>query len=165
MKAFDPALASPFHMEWLTTLDPVMEDDYTRAVAEKAEALLRSARFIEMHHKATGADMEVRVWVEAACGSGAVSVTWEPGVQRFGFHLLDETLRERLACVVFEGVPSVDARESLGQADRVFAAALDALKGLKDAGLDEAAEKVRQARGSVRVPVKEGPETDLGVDP
>jgi hypothetical protein len=52
-----------------------------------------------------------------------VSVTWEPGAERFGFHLLDETLHERLACVVFDALPSVDAVESEAQFARVLEAA------------------------------------------
>lgn len=166
VKAFDPALASPFRMEWLVPLDSVTQDDYTRAVAEKAETILRSARFVEMNHQATGADMEIRLWVEAASGSACVSVTWEPGQARFGFHLLDETLRERLGCVVFEEVPSVTAEASVSQADLILEAAMRAvLEAERHADATELAERVRHATKTRRVPVAEGPAADSGVEP
>src|SRR5438067_9308018 len=104
-------MASPFHMEWLAPLDVTTEDDYARAVAEKSEAILRAARFMTALRAEEPTDVEVRVWVEAACGSACVSVTWEPGPRRYGFHLLDDALRERLACIVFEALPCVDASE------------------------------------------------------
>ena len=122
MTRIDPTLASLFRMDWLVPLDATSEDDYTRAVAEKAGVMLESARF--MATQETPRDMEVRVWVEAACSNACVSITWEPGVQRFGFYLLDESLQERLACVMFDELPCVDAVESEAQADRILAAAL-----------------------------------------
>lgn len=149
-------LTSPFRMEWLVPLDATTEDDYSRAVAEKAEAILRSAQFLGIQQETLGVDMEVRVWVEAACGSGCVSVTWEPGVQRFGFHLLDESLRERMACIVFEKLPCVDAVESEAQADKVLDAAIEALRQAKEhADVQALADKVRHVQGAVRVPVVE----------
>ena len=157
MKRLDPTLASMFHMDWLVPLDVTTEDDYTRAVAEKADVLLQSARFMASHHAQSKVDMEVRVWVEAAAGNACVSITWEPGPQRFGFHLLDETLRERLSCIVFHALPCVDAEESLQQADRILDAALFALADAKGKDLEEVAEAIRQsaAADAVRVPVKE----------
>lgn len=124
----DPAMASLFRVEWLVDLDETTQDDYTRAVAEKADGLLRSARFVSEQQIAGPHDVEVRVWVEAALGNACVSVTWEPGPQRFGFHLLDESLTERLACVVFDKLPCVDASESLSQADLILGAAMRALE-------------------------------------
>jgi hypothetical protein len=124
----EPAMASLFRVEWLTDLDETTQDDYTRAVAEKADVLLRSARFMSEQHLAGPHDVEVRVWVEAALGNACVSVTWEPGPQRFGFHLLDESLTERIACVVFDDLPCVDASESRSQADLFLRAALRALE-------------------------------------
>jgi hypothetical protein len=124
----EPAMTSLFRVEWLADLDETTQDDYTRAVAERADVLLRSARFMSEQHLAGPHDVEVRVWVEAALGSACVSVTWEPGVRRFGFHLLDETLTERLACVVFDDLPCVDASESLSQADLILNAAMRALE-------------------------------------
>lgn len=116
MPGFDPALASPFHVDWLVPLDDVTEDDYSRAVAERAVSILRAARYMDAQRMGDDpCDIEVRLWVEAACGSACVSITWEPGVAKFGFHLLDETLRDRLACIVFHDVPSVDADESARQ--------------------------------------------------
>ena len=160
MKAFDPSLASPFRIEWLTPLDAVTQDDYSRAIAEKAEPILRAARFIHAHQGKERTDMEIRVWVEAAVGSACVSVTWEPGPQRYGFHLLDETLRDRLACIVFHALPCVDAEESLQQADRVLDAALFAMTDARGADLEAIADAIRNAKHDlgtdyVRVPVKE----------
>lgn len=166
VKAFDPALASPFRMDWLVPLDSVTQDDYTRAVAEKAETILRSARFVEMNHQSEGTDMEIRIWVEAASASACVSITWEPGQGRFGFHLLDESLRERLGCVVFEGVPSVTAEASLSQADLILEAAMRAvLEAERNSDATELAERVRHATKTRRVPVVEGPVADSGVEP
>jgi hypothetical protein len=136
MTRIDPARASLFRMEWLVPLDTTTEDDLTRAVAEKASVIIDSALF--MTRQETPRDMEVRVWVEAACASGCVSITWEPGSQRFGFHLLDETLHERLACIVFDALPCVDAVESVAQAGLVLEAA------------------TREAGATRRVPVKGG---------
>lgn len=158
MKAFDPSLASGFRMDWLVPLDALTQDDYERAVAEKAATLLRSARFLDSQRQAEDADLEVRVWVEAACGPACVAVTYEPGAQRFGFYLLDESLRERLGCVLFDDVPCVDAEGSLGQMDALLDAALRAVQAAeKDAELSEIADRVRHARDAVRVPVEEGP--------
>lgn len=168
MKAFDPATASAFRLEWLVPLDATATDDYTRAVAEKADVLLRAARFIDMQHLSGGHDVEVRIWVEAAHGPACVSVTWEPGPGRYGFHLLDETLRERLGCIVFEDLPCVNAEESLGQADKILDAAFRALaESAARAGADLPAwaDDVRHAVRSVRVPVQEGPVADTGIDP
>jgi hypothetical protein len=109
---------SLFHMEWLVAIDPTEADDYTRAVAEKADALLDGAAFVGEQ-----ADVEARIWVEAACASACVSITYEPGDRAHGFHLLDDTLRERIACVVFDDLPCVGASDSNDQA----AAILDAM--------------------------------------
>src|SRR5439155_17489784 len=100
-------------------LDATSEDDYTRAVAEKADALLRAAQFV-----GSSSDHEVRIWIEAAAASACVSVTHEPGARSFGFYLLDESLTERLACVVFDDLPCVGARESEAQ----LGAILDAMR-------------------------------------
>jgi hypothetical protein len=116
----DPTLSSLFRMEWLAALDATTRDDHTRAVAERAEAILRGALFVQENRGA--ADVEVRVWVEGACGSACVSITWEPGPARFGVHLLDESLRERLACVVFETLPCVTASQSASQLDSLLEA-------------------------------------------
>jgi hypothetical protein len=166
MPGFDPALASPFHMDWLVPLDGVTEDDYTRAVAEKAQAILRAARFIAAQQVGEDAsDVEIRVWVEAACGNACVSITWEPGPARFGFHLLDEGLRERLGCIVFHDVPSVDADQSMRQADHILDAAMRAVLDMDDrARLDELAHRVRESAAPRRVPVVEGSPFDHGVD-
>lgn len=165
MKTFDPSLAGGFRLDQLVPMDATTEDDYARAVAEKADVLLRAARFIDMEQLAGAHDVEVRVWVEAAIGPACVSVTWEPGPARYGFHLLDESLRERLACIVFDHIPCVDAQESVGQMDRVWDAALRALVEATARGETplEWADDVRHAVRAVRVPVKEGPaETDGG---
>jgi hypothetical protein len=132
VKRFDPVLASPFRMEWLVPLDATAQDDYTRAVAEKAEALLRSARFMDAMRADEPHDLEVRLWVEAACGNACVSITWEPGARAFGFHLLDESLHDRLACIVFDALPCVDARES----DRQLASLVEAMRRLRIDGPD-----------------------------
>jgi hypothetical protein len=124
----EAAMASLFRVEWLADLDETTQDDYTRAIAEKADVLLRSARFMGEQQLAGPHDVEVRVWVEAALGNACVSITWEPGPQRFGIHLLDETLTERLGCVVFDDLPCVDASESRSQADLVLRAALRTLE-------------------------------------
>lgn len=167
MPGFDPSLASAFHMDWLVPLDDVTEDDYTRAVAEKAPALLRSARFMQAQRLGDDAtDIEVRVWIEAACGPACVSITWEPGIQRFGFHLLDESLRERLACVVFHELPCVDADASAREADAVLDAAMRAvLEAEERAGASDLAARVRASARLRRVPVAEGSAFPHGVDP
>jgi len=165
VKAFDPALASPFRVDWLVPLDRVTQDDYTRAIAEKAEAILRSARFIAFHQTATPTDVEVRVWIEAATAPGCVSITWEPGFHAFGFHLLDESLRERLAAVVFHDLPCIDGEASDQQADDILRAALAAVREAEErAPPHELAERVRAAEKSVRVPVVER-NVDPGVEP
>lgn len=122
---FDPALASPFRLEWLADADPRIADDYARAIAEKAEAILLAARFIA--EQKGEADVEVRVWVEAANGPGCVSITWEPGIRAHGFYLLDETLRERLACVVFHDLACVSADGSHGQLADILTAMAETL--------------------------------------
>lgn len=167
MKAFDPALASSFRIDWLVPLDETTKDDYTRAVAEKAEAILRSARFIALHQGATPTDVEVRVWVEAAIAPGCVSVTWEPGFRAFGFHLLDESLRERLAAVVFHELPCIDGNASDEQADAILRAALAAVRDAEERATPaDLAERVRAAEKSVRVPVVETRQPfEHGVDP
>ena len=156
-KAFDSAMSSPFHVEWLVAMDDTSADDYARAVAEKAEVLLHSARFIDLQRVGGQADLEVRVWVEAACGNACVSITYEPGPGLYGFHVLDETLRERLGCVVFDAVPCVTARESVDQADRLLDAALEALAEAqaREKSATAWADEMRHARKSVRVPVKD----------
>jgi hypothetical protein len=163
VKAFDASLASPFRIEWLTPLDATTKDDFSRAVAEKAEAILRSARFISQHQGATPVDMEIRIWVEAATAPGCVSITWEPGFHAFAFHLLDETLKERLACVVFADFPCIDADASDQQTDDILRAALKAIREAEDRDVGALAESVRNAK-SVRVPVLD-PKVDSGVEP
>lgn len=164
VKPFDPALASPFHVEWLVPMDATTQDDYARAIAEKATAILRGARFVETERDES-ADAEVRVWVEAATAPGCVSITWEPGASAFGFHLLDETLRERLACIVFEDHPCVGAEESEDQVEQILRAALDAIRDAEGrAEASELAARVREATKSLRIPVQEGP-VDPGVEP
>lgn len=160
MSNIDPTLASPFHLEWLVPMDETTAEDFERAVAEKAASILRSARFVGMHAEHQDTDMEVRVWIEAAVANGCVSITWEPGAGRYGFHLLDETLRDRLACVVFEKVPSIDAEESLGQTAKMLDAAIDALRDGRT--LEDKAQLVRDTR-SRRVEVQ-ARDVDLGVD-
>lgn len=150
MNPFDPALASPFRIEWLAGTEQVMEDDFGRAIAEKAEPLLRAARFIEESQGAGIVDMEIRVWVEGAMGPACVSVTWEPGLRAFGFHLLDESLKERLACIVFADLPCVDADASNGQLEAIFLA-LGPAAPFHDAQ-------------TVRVPVVERRSVDPGVE-
>lgn len=122
---FDPTLASPFRLEWLVEADRVMQDDLARAIAEKAEAILRAARFVGSQRDES--DVEVRVWIEGAAGPGCVSVTWEPGARAFGFHVLDESLRERLACIVFRDLPSVSAEASDAQVADILAALSETL--------------------------------------
>lgn len=163
MKTFDARLASPFRVDWIETLDAVTQDDYARAVAEKAEVLLRSAEFLDLQRATAHADLEVRVWIEAACGPACVSITYEPGQQRYGFYVLDETLRERLGCVVFEDIPCVDARESSLQADRVLAAAIKAMREAQgNSPLPSGwADAVRDSARTFRLTVEEGPKPDL----
>lgn len=156
MKRFDPVLTSPFHMEWLVPLDATTEDDYTRAIAEKAEAILRSARFMGTLRASDPTDLEVRLWVEAAQANACVSITWEPGVERYGFHLLDESLRERLGCIVFDALPCVDAQESADQADRIMDAAVRAMQDAESRTPEAVAEHYRASRDEfTRVPVQE----------
>jgi hypothetical protein len=150
VKPFDPALASAFRIEWLVECDQVTQDDLSRAIAEKAEPILRAARFIHAHQGADRTDMEIRVWVEAAVGPACVSITWEPGIQAFGFHLLDDSLRDRLAVVVFSDLPCVDADASEMEVSAILAA------------MHEAAE-LAETR-TVRVPVIEKNPVDTGVD-
>lgn len=166
MKPFDPALASPFRVEWLVPMDASTKDDFERAVAEKAPAILRSARFMATQVAGDEAvDLEVRLWISAANGPGCVSITWEPGFHAYGFHLLDETLRERLAVIVFTDLPCVDADASLQQADDILRAALTAIRDAERRQTPaEMAERIREAQRSRRVPVVEGP-VDTGVDP
>ncbi|MEA3198925.1 MAG: hypothetical protein QOE90_353 [Thermoplasmata archaeon] len=162
MKAFDARTAAPFRLDWIESLDATTRDDYARAIAEKADVLLRGAQFLDLQRDTAQTEVEVRVWVEAACGSACVSITWEPRPGRYGFYLLDETLRERLACVVFEGVPCVDAPESAEQADRVLAAALKAMRDAQRAGEGPAAwaDAVRDSERPFRVPVQDGPKPE-----
>lgn len=164
MKAFDPSLASPFRLDWLVPMDALTGDDYTRAVAEKAEAILRSARFVAEHQTATPTDIEVRVWVEAATAPGCVSVTWEPGFHAFGFHLLDETLKERLACIVFRDYPCLDGEASDAQADDILRAAFAAVREGEERDARTLADRLREAERSVRVPVID-PTIDSGIEP
>lgn len=165
MKAFDPSLASPFRIEWLTPLDATTQDDYSRGIAEKADVLLRSAQFIAQHQTAQPTDMEIRVWIEAATSPACVSITWEPGFQAFGFHLLDETLRERLACIVFRDHPCIDAEASDAQADDILRAALAAIRDAEErADAATLAGRVRDAEKSVRVTVVDA-SVDTGVEP
>lgn len=150
MKPLDPALASPFRIEWLVETDALLQDDYGRAIAEKAEAILRAARFLQEQRGATPTDMEIRVWVEAAMAPGCVSITWEPGFQAFGFHLLDETLKERVAVIVFRDLPCVDADASDGQIADILATL--------------AAMAASPSANTVRVPVVERRPVDPGVE-
>lgn len=154
MKSFDPTLAGPFRIDWLVEADPVYQDDLGRAVAEKAEAILRGARFVSEQLAGDATDVEVRVWIEGASGPACVGVTWEPGAQAFGFHVLDETLRERIACIVFRDLPCVDADASDAQAEAILRATLDAIHEA------EGEEPVR----TVRVPVVETSAVDPGVE-
>lgn len=151
----DPARTGMFRVDWLVPLDATTQDDYSRAIAEKAAALLRSAEFVSAQQLAGPHDVEVRVWVEAAVANGCVSITWEPGEEKFGFHLLDESLKERLGCVVFEGVPCVDGGESLEQADLILDAAMRAVLASDDA--ESVAARVRDAT-HFRVVVKDARE-------
>lgn len=167
MKAFDPALASPFRVDWLTPLDAGTQDDYTRAIAEKAEPILRAARFIHAHQGQDPTDMEIRIWIEAAIAPGCVSITWEPGYQAFGFHLLDDSLRERLAAIVFHDLPCIDGHASDQQANDILRAAMTAIRDAEArATPPELAARIREAEKSVRVPVVDASARyDHGVDP
>ena len=167
VKPFDPALASPFRVDWLVPLDATTKDDYTRAVSEKAEAILRSARFIAQHQGDAPTDMEVRVWIEAAIAPGCVSITWEPGIRAFGFHLLDDSLKERLAAIVFDDLPCVDGVASDEQADDILRAALAAIRDAEArATPPELAARVREGERSRRVPVVDAAaEFDHGIEP
>lgn len=150
MKSLDPALTSPFRIEWLVETDALMQDDYGRAIAEKAEPILRAARFLQEQRGVTPTDMEIRVWVEAAMAPGCVSITWEPGFHAFGFHLLDETLKERVAVIVFRDLPCVDADASDGQIANILATL--------------AAIAESPSANTVRVPVVERRPVDPGVE-
>lgn len=164
MKPFDPALASPFRVDWLVPLDAVTQDDFTRAISEKAEAILRSARFIAQHQTANPTDMEVRVWIEAAQAPGCVSITWEPGFHAFGFHLLDDSLKERLAAIVFRDFPCIDGNASDEQADEILRAALAAISEAE--ADDELVTRPSRAIGAdktVRVSIVEG-NVETGVE-
>lgn len=173
MKPFDPALASPFRVEWLVPMDETSQDDFSRAVAEKAVPILRAARYMSAQQQGdTPVDMEIRVWIEAATAPGCVSITWEPGANAFAFHLLDETLRDRLAVVVFRDIPCIDADASDQQADDILRAAMQAIRDAEErAGIPELAERVREAtranERTVRVPVidVQAAEFDSGVEP
>jgi hypothetical protein len=167
MKTFDARFASPFRVDWLVPMDAVSQDDLARAVAEKAEVLLRGAEFVDLQRDTATSDVEVRVWIEAACGPACVSVTWEPGIARYGFYLLDEGLQERLGCIVFEDVPCVDGPASEAQADLVLNAALGALRAAQIRGEepDGWVDAFQSAEKAFRVPIAEGPKPDLGIDP
>lgn len=174
MKPFDPALASPFRIEWLAPMDPTSEDDFTRAIAEKAVPILRAARYMAAQNQGDErVDMEIRVWVEAASAPGCVSITWEPGAQAFAFHLLDETLRERLAVVVFRDLPCVDADASDQQAEDILRAALEAIRDAEERAtpaqlaerVRDAARHTREAESVRRVPVVDARRDLDGVDP
>lgn len=145
VKVFDPSLASPFRIEWLVPLDATTEDDYTRAVAEKATQLLRAARFMAAEQGAEPVDLEIRMWVEAAVAAGCVSITFEPGQQAFAFHLLDESLRERLAVIVFDDLPCVDADASIGQEDAILRAALESVRAAEERDALDMAARFREA--------------------
>lgn len=158
-------MASTFHLDWLVPVDKTTRDDHERAVAEKSEVILRSAQFLGIQNETTGTDLEVRVWVEAAIANACVSITWEPGEAKFGFYLLDESLRERLACVVFDAVPSIEGEASLEQADRILDAALAAIREMpEEVDAHEKLMRVRDALNppSVRVPIREGPRPEPG---
>lgn len=147
MSPLDPTLSSPFRIEWLEPVEPADEDDFGRAVAEKAEAILQAATFMASQQRpGDRTDMEIRVWVQGARASACVSITWEPGAQAFGFYVLDESLRDRMAVLVFDALPCMSADETLGQAGEILAAALESTK-------------------SIRIPVLEGPAVDPGIDP
>lgn len=167
MKAFEPALASPFRIDWLVPLDATTQDDHTRAIAEKATPILRAARFLHAHQGDEPTDMEIRVWVEAANAPGCVSITWEPGYHAFGFHLLDETLRERIATIVFRDLPCIAGETSHQQADDILRAALTAIREAEErATPTELAARVREAEKNVRVPVIDASAPfDHGVEP
>lgn len=164
VKAFDPNTASPFRVDWLVPMDDVTADDYTRAIAEKADAILRSARFIAHNQGATPTDMEIRVWVEAATSPACISITWEPGFHAFGFHLLDETLRDRLAAVVFRDLPCIDGEASDQQADDILRAALRAITEAEGRDAMQIADRLRAVEKTVRVPVIDHA-VDPGVEP
>ncbi len=100
-----------FELDWLVPLPD--GDAYMAAIAGKAQALLSAVRYVENAHHA-GHDSEVRVWLNPDAVGGCITVAWEPGLAKFGIHLLDESLRERLACIVLHDVPCVDASATLG---------------------------------------------------
>ncbi len=106
-------------VQWLVATDPDFVAQTERAIRAKAPAILRAAAFVSAENK-EGHDAEARVWAGAVC----VSVTWEPGAASYGFHVLDETLRERLACILFPGVPCVDSEGSAREVEVM----LDALR-------------------------------------
>lgn len=167
MKANDPALASPFRVDWLLPLDATTQDDYTRAIAEKAEPILRAARFIHTHQGAQPTDIEIRIWIEAANTPACVSTTWEPGYHAFAFHLLDETLRERIATIVFHDLPCIDGEASDAQADDILRAALAVLRDAEERSTPELAARARDAtEKTVRVPIADAAARfDHGIEP
>ena len=172
MKAFDPTLASPFRVDWLVPLDATTQDDYTRAIAEKAEPILRAARYIHAQQQGDApTDIEIRLWIEAATAPGCVSITWEPGYHAFGFHLLDETLRERIAAIVFTQLPCIDGDASDAQADDILRAALSAIRDAEARATPaelaaRVRDGVREAEKTVRVPVVDAAARfDHGVEP
>lgn len=108
----DPDLASAFRVDWLEDLTRNEREDVERAVAEKAGVVVKSARHAREIYEDTGAEIEIKVWLETGIAPACVTVHWEARLGKHYALVMDPTGRERLAALVFERLPTVTGAEA-----------------------------------------------------
>lgn len=126
-------LKSQFRIEW-TSCDwsPNERAEVERGVAQRASAILRSARFAAMLHDHQDVEVEVKVWLETATVPVHVAVWWEESRTKFWFAVVDACARDRVALVVFNMLPSVTVAEMEAE----NGALLDAVRTLVPTGAE-----------------------------
>lgn len=134
-------LLSPFRVEWAAAWSPNERAEVERGVAQRATAILRSARFAAMLHDHQDVETEVRVWLETSTVPVNVAVWWEEARTKFWFAVVDACARERVALVVFDLVPSVTVAEMQAE----DAALLDVVRSIVPTGADVPLEDVLAA--------------------
>lgn len=126
-------LESPFRIEWTACgWSPNERAEVERGVAQRAAAILRSARFAAMLHDHSDVEAEIKVWLETATVPVHVAVWWEETRTKFWFAVVDACARDRVALVVFEAVPSVTVAEMEAE----NGALLDVVRSIVPAGAD-----------------------------
>ena len=142
----DAFLASPFRIEWAApSWSPNERAEIERGVAQRATAILRSARFAAMLHDHQDVEAEVKVWLETSTVPVHVAVWWEESRTKFWFAVVDACARERVALVVFDLVPSVNVAEMEAENGALLDVVRSLVPGTADVPMEVVMEAVHEA--------------------